>query len=428
MRKKRLPDVVLYIMKHLNLMILLYISTLLVYCLNGYIHEKSAQQFLNTAKIIPLEPWKAIIVPVGLYVCLLLLMSIRAERNVELYLKTIVEVVICGFLFTSLNYSYSGFVLLVLANAIRRVSDSKSRIIVITVTFLSYILFDYNVLSMLNIRIMPAETVLAYYQGTAMSLILAILDMLKIANIFLFIGYMFVLIMDQISQTRLVLELNDELAEKNTQLIDMNAELEEATKTKERNRLAREIHDTLGHTLTGIITGVDACAMIIDIAPDVAKQQLNAIADIARGGMKDVRRSVNALRPDVLEKKDLFEALQEMVESTRKSTGVEMNFACCAALDCFNQDEEDVIYRIVQEGTTNAIRHGKATRVDIRIERNFDTLWIEIRDNGIGCTDVKKGFGIHHMEERLKMLNGALEYDGSNGFWIKAKLPIRWGE
>lgn len=428
MRKKRLPDMVLCIMKHLNMMILLYVSILTANCLNGFIHEKSAAQFLNITKELPFASWKVVVLSAGLYAALMLLMSVEAEETKMLYVKTSVELMICGVIFWVLNYSYSGFVFLVLANAIRRVSNTVSRTVIITISFLSYIVLNYNIISLLSGSIIPLETVLTYYQNTEASLILAVLDIFKIVNFFLFIAYMFVLIMEQISQTRLVLELNDALAEKNTQLINMNAELEEATKTKERNRLAREIHDTLGHTLTGIITGADACAMIIDIAPDVAKKQLNAIADIARAGIKDVRRSVSALRPDVLEKKDLFEALQEMVENTRKSTGVEISFGCCAALDCFNQDEEDVIYRIVQEGTTNAIRHGKATRIDIKIERNFDALWIEIRDNGIGCSDVKKGFGIHHMEERLKMLNGTLEYNGDDGFWIQAQVPIRWGE
>lgn len=143
----------------------------------------------------------------------------------------------------------------------------------------------------------------------------------------------------------------------------LEAYAEESVKnaeTRERNRLAREIHDTLGHTLTGIIAGLDACTMLIDVAPDAVKQQIADIADVARKGMTDVRRSVKALRPDALEKLELSKALTEMIDETRRSTKTEILYTCNAALKGFNPDEEEIIYRIVQESITNAIRHGKA--------------------------------------------------------------------
>ena len=83
--------------------------------------------------------------------------------------------------------------------------------------------------------------------------------------------------------------------------------------------------------------------------------------------------------------------------------------------------------KIVQESITNSIRHGKADYIWIHIDRENELLKIRIRDNGIGCADIKKGFGLHHMEERLNMLNGSLSYDGTNGFVVEAAIPIRWG-
>ncbi len=197
--------------------------------------------------------------------------------------------------------------------------------------------------------------------------------------------------------------------------------------TRERNRLAREIHDTLGHALTGIITGIEACTALMDVAPEATKEQLKAIAEVARQGITDVRRSVKALRPDALEKYNLEKALQQTIDEMRTATNAMIDYQCTTDLNCFNTDEEDVIYRIVQECITNSIRHGKAKYIQISIEREYNLMKICIRDNGIGCKDVKRGFGLHHMEERLNMLHGSLKYDGSDGFMVEAQIPIRWG-
>ena len=191
--------------------------------------------------------------------------------------------------------------------------------------------------------------------------------------------------------------------------------------------MAREIHDTLGHALTGIITGIEACTMLMDIAPEATKVQLNAIAEVARQGITDVRRSVKALRPDALEKLDLEKALTRTIEEIRLATNAEIKYECTTSLNCFNEDEEDIIYRIVQESITNSIRHGKANRILIHINREYNMLKIYIKDNGIGCKNVEKGFGLHHMEERLNMLQGNLKYSGEDGFTIEAYIPIRWG-
>lgn len=220
---------------------------------------------------------------------------------------------------------------------------------------------------------------------------------------------------------------NDELKYVNMQLSEYAKESEKMAKTKERNRLAREIHDTLGHSLTGIITGIEACTTLMDVAPEAAKEQLKAIAEVARQGITDVRRSVKALRPDALEKSDLSNALVTLISEMRSATSAEIEYSFETSLNCFNEDEEDIIYRIVQECITNSIRHGKAGKIYIYISREFNLLKILIKDNGTGCAEINKGFGLHHMEERLDMLHGSLNYNGNDGFIVEAKIPIRWG-
>lgn len=181
----------------------------------------------------------------------------------------------------------------------------------------------------------------------------------------------------------------------------------------------------MGHTLTGLSTGLEACAALVDINPELAKKQLTLLGNVARDGLKDVRHSVNKLRPDALQKKTLKEALATMIEEFHQSSGVQVHFACHLSSLEFQQDEEDTIYRIVQEGMTNALRHGKATEIYISFGMDQMNLVIIIEDNGIGCTQIVEGFGLHHMRERVALLQGTLRAYGTDGFVLIVELPIR---
>jgi signal transduction histidine kinase len=99
----------------------------------------------------------------------------------------------------------------------------------------------------------------------------------------------------------------------------------------------------------------------------------------------------------------------------------------------FARDEEDALYRIVQECLTNAVRHGQADHILLTIRQQENALLIDIRDNGKGAADMKEGFGLRHMRERLDLLSGSMTYgnrkedpeDGQEGFYVIASLPVR---
>lgn len=433
MNRNQFPGCVLGIMKNMNMIIILYLTGVTVHSLSGYIHENSALNFLMKAKRMPLEPWKLLLLTAGLYVCLLLLLSIDCGNNFYFLIKTAVELGVTFAVSLALNFSYTGIVLLIIADTMGHFSDKKRRILLTALICAMYMLMDYDLLSV-KYPITSIETCWAYYSGDVQSVLLGIRNILNSLNMLLFIIYAIAVILGEVSEKERILGLNEKLNSANLELKQANLKLEEyakesekAAETRERNRLAREIHDTLGHSLTGIITGIDACVMLMDIAPEATKEQLKAIADVARQGVKDVRRSVKALRPDALETMDLKGALIRMMEETKRSTSVEIDYQIETKLKNFNKDEEDIIYRIVQESITNAIRHGKADRIEVRIEREFNMLKIHLKDNGIGCSHVQKGFGLHHMEERLNMLKGSLSYSGDDGFTVDARIPIRWG-
>jgi len=144
--------------------------------------------------------------------------------------------------------------------------------------------------------------------------------------------------------------------------------------------------------------------------------------------MTDVRRSVNELRPDALEHIDLLSAIHKMISQMSATSKVEITLDNSAGRLTLGEDEEEVIYRIIQESITNSIRHGKEDKVRIWMTREYNIVTITIKDNGVGAPNIEPGFGLAHMKERLDMLGGKIHVDGSDGFCLMAEIPIRWGK
>ncbi len=424
---------VLVLMVNLNLIIILYISVFMAYSLSGYIRANSAHGFLLEIDKAPIAAWKIPAISLCLYLVILLLMRMHNISNAGLIVKVALELGISFFGSYILGFAYTGILLFILADTMKWFPKSKWKFTFAVVICMFYLLMDFNLL-VTYFDVVPLEKYLEYFQNDMRSMLLGIINIMSSLNTFIFLVYMILLVRMQMSEKDKIMVLNEQLNFTNAELQEANRQLEEyakesvrMTETKERNRLAREIHDTLGHALTGIITGIEACTALMDVAPEATKVQLNAIAEVARQGVTDVRRSVKALRPDALEKLDLQKAILQIVDEMSMATSAKIDYQCRTRLSGFNDDEEDIIYRIVQESITNSIRHGKADRIQIQIDREYNMLKIYIKDNGIGCKTVQKGFGLHHMEERLDMLHGELTYSGEDGFMIDARIPIRWG-
>ena len=259
-----------------------------------------------------------------------------------------------------------------------------------------------------------------------------VFTVINAASIMLFFIFCIMLIAYKQEMIDDINELYAKLKTANTQLKDANARYEDLmaenakmAKVVERNRIAREVHDTIGHTLTGIAAGLDACVALSANAPDTLKKQLQLLSEISRQGLVDVRRSVSQLRPDNIERQSLLSAIRELIAKTKEITNVEIRFECSIISLSVEEDEENAIYRIVQEGITNAIRHGNATKIRIEMRRTDEGIHILISDNGKGCKGIEEGFGLRHMRERVQMLQGTIEFRSNDGFEIETDIPLR---
>lgn len=345
------------------------------------------------------------------------------------------EIILSAALVWSLNCYYSGIALLVLADLLWHEQKKETRVFFIIVQVLEFVIGNDEIVSYFQSNISFAQY-LSNFRPAVRSWLIGVESVMTFANIFLFFLFILLMVISLNNENSRILQLNLALSRKNYQLHDANVKLQEYGKTikrmteiEERNRLAREIHDTLGHTLTGIVVSADAGKILMDVAPEEAKVRFDVIGENARQGLEDVRRSIRALRPDALEEQDLESALNKMIGNFREATGARILFEQNAGDLFLAQDEEETVYRIVQEGLTNAIRHGKATEIELVIEREDRNLRIRLTDNGIGMQEESSGFGLDYMRERVEMLKGSLQFgnreDNIRGFFLEAEIPVR---
>ena len=386
----------------------------------------SAHAFLTTLPIVPLPAFKGFLASVGAYALLLLLGKLYRHGGItsgQRHLVFAAEIGVCMLLMRSLNLAYDGVVLLAVADLMHRYQGENQSWLLLGAMLGLYFMANYN-LAIFQRHVAPFDVYAAYYRPEVQSVLLAIKNGLISLNIVLFVLYLVLLVQSKHHEKERIASLNKQLEEANVRLRAYAIEAERTAETRERNRLAREIHDTLGHTLTGIVAGLDACLVLVDAAPGAVKKQMEKIRATAQHGIVDVRRSVKKLRPDDLEKMPLKQAVKKVIAEFGASSGVDIHLVELGWPEKLREDEEEVIYRIVQEGITNARRHGKATKVTVTCGLEPGRFYIIIADNGIGCEAPQQGFGLRHMEERLALLHGRLRYWSDNGFTLEATIPM----
>lgn len=417
----------------LNLIILIYFSMVTVGTIKQVTEEYSARNFLNTITNLPMQPRKMIVWLFGAFFCLLGIMELRRriQRDELSRVLGVAEFIVCLVILRCMYFGYNGIILLIIVDIAASIQDHRSQRMFLGVMIILYALADYNVIS-IGVKMISFQEFLNIYTVEQRMLLAGVKNILVSFNMVLFIVYIVFMMRDQMRERMKADILNEELKTANGQLQVMNEQLKDFAamqkkmgEVEERNRIAREIHDTLGHTMTGLSAGIDACSALIDFSVEETKKQLQLLAKVARQGLQDIRRSMNKLRPDALEKHNLETALEKLMVETMDTSNVLIQYESTVEEMKFEEDEEDIIYRVVQESITNAIRHGAATKIYINFRTIENLLVIRIQDNGRGCTDIHKGFGLTHMKERVQMLQGTIHYDGSHGFQVHVQIPIR---
>ena len=234
----------------------------------------------------------------------------------------------------------------------------------------------------------------------------------------------------------LVLKLNEQenlLKEQENQLFEQKKELQQAQYTmgtmkelytlQERNRISREIHDSVGHSLSTIIIQLGAISKLSEENSPQVSQMSAQLREFAVKGLQEVRTVVHDLKPEQLTKQQLNVALEEFIFETKQHSGVEFVFRQNKPTIQLSKEQELTIFRGVQEATTNAIRHGKATKITLLMMYSANELIVTIMDNGVGSSDISLEGGLKALEERLHELQAQLELKNTEqGFTVQMKL------
>ncbi len=227
--------------------------------------------------------------------------------------------------------------------------------------------------------------------------------------VFLLVGYMVE------NLVRVQREQRQSLIEANQRLAQYASTLEQLAISRERNRLAHELHDTLAHSLSGVAVQLEAIDTILDTNPDEAKALLQQSLATTRSGLNETRRALRALRAGPLEDLGLALAMRSLAESVASRNGLKLSLDVPEHLENLSPELEQDIYRVAQEALENVARHAQAKNVKVRLSQNKDQLELIISDNGRGFDpskiDAITKFGIQGMRERTEMLGGNLEVD-----------------
>ncbi|MFJ5778902.1 HAMP domain-containing sensor histidine kinase [Streptomyces sp. NPDC093094] len=174
----------------------------------------------------------------------------------------------------------------------------------------------------------------------------------------------------------------------------------------ERRRIAQELHDEVGQSMTAILLGLKRAA---DSAPGPLGEELLEIQEITRDSLDEVRRLVRRLRPGVLDDLGLVSALTSLTEDFATHTGLKVARRFDAELPALDPETELVLYRVAQESLTNAARHADAGQVTVALRLARDRVVLTVTDDGRGITAPREGAGIRGMRERALFIGGGLE-------------------
>jgi len=236
-------------------------------------------------------------------------------------------------------------------------------------------------------------------------------------------GIVFVVVFTRVAASER--EARTALAEANQLLRDHAVQVEELATTKERNRLAREIHDSLGHYLTVVNVQISAAQAILAQDRPRALDHLSKAQALTQEGLAEVRHSVAALRASPTESRPLPEALAKLAEQW-DAAGLRAEFVVAGTIRSLTPQANLTLYRAAQEALTNVGKHAHANSVDIYLEYSDGLVQLSVRDDGAGSTSSEGGFGLLGVRERVQLLNGEVRVHtaAGKGFSLEVELPV----
>ena len=414
----------------INLVAIVYNASIYLFATNYVAAKGFSHSLLERLDAIPGSPSLIFWVSISLYGSLLLVMYYRERHpnQLSVYDKaTIIEILLMLVIFSVLHSSYNGLILLVFADIFygsKEFNSSKDKKYWFSFIILSFgmlLLSNYDLMS-LFIKLPSLDTYIRFYPESVRLLLLFGKNFLYSLNIVVFMISLLFYILSAITERHRIEEELRMASQANRDLNSYLALSEKIAEDRERKRIAREIHDTLGHALTGISAGIDAVKVLVDIDTNRAKEQLNNVSVVVRDGIRDVRGSLNKMRPGALENNTLKEALIKIIREYEAISNLEIHLRY--EWDNIDLDiaKEDIVFRVIQESITNSVRHGHAKTIWIELLEE-ESYVMTIQDDGIGFDELHYGYGLKQMQERLMIIGGSVRFENRDGFYTHIEIP-----
>lgn len=414
----------------INLVAIVYNASIYLFATNYVAAKGFSHSLLERLDAIPGSPSLIFWVSISLYGSLLLVMYYRERHpnQLSVYDKaTIIEILLMLVIFSVLHSSYNGLILLVFADIFygsKEFNSSKDKKYWFSFIILSFgmlLLSNYDLMS-LFIKLPSLDTYIRFYPESVRLLLLFGKNFLYSLNIVVFMISLLFYILSAITERHRIEEELRMASQANRELNSYLALSEKIAEDRERKRIAREIHDTLGHALTGISAGIDAVKVLVDIDTNRAKEQLNNVSVVVRDGIRDVRGSLNKMRPGALENNTLKEALIKIIREYEAISNLEIHLRY--EWDNIDLDiaKEDIVFRVIQESITNSVRHGHAKTIWIELLEE-ESYVMTIQDDGVGFDELHYGYGLKQMQERLMIIGGSVRFENRDGFYTHIEIP-----
>ena len=415
----------------INLVAIVYNASIYLFATNYVAAKGFSHSLLERLDAIPGSPSLIFWVSISLYGSLLLVMYYRERHpnQLSVYDKaTIIEILLMLVIFSVLHSSYNGLLLLVFADIFygskefNASKDKKYWFSFIILSFGMLLLSNYDLMS-LFIKLPSLDTYIRFYPESVRLLLLFGKNFLYSLNIVVFMISLLFYILSAITERHRIEEELRMASQANRELNSYLALSEKIAEDRERKRIAREIHDTLGHALTGISAGIDAVKVLVDIDTNRAKEQLNNVSVVVRDGIRDVRGSLNKMRPGALENNTLKEALIKIIREYEAISNLEIHLRY--EWDNIDLDiaKEDIVFRVIQESITNSVRHGHAKTIWIELLEEEEAYVMTIHDDGVGFDELRYGYGLKQMQERLMIIGGSVRFENRDGFYTHIEIP-----
>lgn len=221
----------------------------------------------------------------------------------------------------------------------------------------------------------------------------------------------------------------DALAQANARLLHYSATVEKLTLSRERNRLARELHDTLAHSLSEIAVQLEALKTVWRKDPARAQGILDQTLATTRDGLREARRAIQALRAAPLDDLGLALAVRELAETAAARADLTLHFHASESINNLPPEVEQGIYRVAQEAIANAVEHSQAHHLRVELERSDERLTLVVADDGCGFDPanppVNGHFGLRGMRERAEVIGAAWSVQSAPGQGTQVCLSWR---